>query len=269
MKKLLKTLFISSFLFICLHATSFQIKSDFPKETPWAKELLEQSLKHLNKMFLNSYVNLPNEIIINIKKDTRLKSISANANRGNNSLNFTSNIWQKDKYRMWIMIHELTNLLSSYYGSNAYPSDWWSNGRSPFPEYVSVLIMQKLGYKKESLWRKKVHIDKSDHKFYWNLHKKFGTKLFKKFFYLLKKYDIDLSKVGKSWPTPDKQRSLVTLSLLSVAADKNLANLASYYKIGDKPIDWEKRHPEIKFKTYSISSDDINSYIKNHSFSSK
>lgn len=269
MKKILKTLFISSFLFIYLQATTFQIKSDFPKENQWVKELLQLSLNRLNKMFLNSYTHLPNKIVVNINKKDSLKGISANANNKNNSLNFTSNLWQKDKYRIWIMIHELTNLLSSYYGSNAYPSDWWANGRSPFPEYISVLIMQKLGYKKEALWRKKVHIDKSDHKFYWNLHRRFGTKLFKDFFYLLKKHNIDLRKIGKKWPSPDKQRSLMTLSLLSLAANKNLANLASFYKIGKKPRDWEKRHPEIKFQTYSISNNDINNYIKNYLLSSK
>lgn len=233
------------------------VKSDFPSQTPWVKSLMQQSTQELNKMFLNDTVVLPKTILVTIKKNATLNGISANAIRANNSINFTSNVWQKDKYRIWIMIHELVNLLSSYYGSNGYPSDWWSNGRSPFPEYISVLIMQRLGFKSEAIWRKSVHQDKSDHKFYWALDKQFGVKLFKNFFTLMKKYNIDLNKIGKKWPHPDKDRSMVTLALLSMSCNKNLANFAKFYKIGEKPKDWHKRHPEIKFEPYSISPEDI------------
>jgi len=239
------------------------VKSDFPSQNVWVKKLMQQSTKELNKMFLNQDMDLPKRILVTIKKNTKLNGIRANARRVNNSINFTSNVWQKDKYRIWIMIHELVNLLSSYYGSNAYPSDWWSNGRSPFPEYISVLLMQKLGFKKEAIWRKSVHKDKSDHKFYWTLHKQFGTKLFRDFFALIKKYQIDLNRIGKKWPHPDKKRSLITLSLLSMSCNKNLAKVAKFYKIGQKPKDWHKRHPEIKFKTYSISSKEIQDMIQN------
>lgn len=238
-----------------------EVRSDFPSQTPWVKKMLQQSTKQLNKMFLNENVQLPKRILVRIKKNTKLNGISANARRVDNSINFTSNVWQKDKYRIWIMIHELVNLLSSYYGSNGYPSDWWANGRSPFPEYVSVLIMQRIGFKSEAIWRKSVHKDKSDHKFYWTLHKKFGVKLFKNFFSLMKKHKIDLNRIGKKWPHPDKKRTLVTLSLLSMSGKINLAKVATYYKIGQKPKDWHKRHPEIKFKPYTISVKEIEDMV--------
>ena len=241
--------------------TNFKIISDFPNETIWVKSLLTKSLKELNTMFLNPYTNLPKQIIVTIKRNSKLNSIRANASRNNNSINFTSNIWQKDKYRIWILVHELTNLLSSYYGTNSYPSDWWANGRSPFPEYISVKIMEKLGLKKEAIWRKKVHINKPDHKFYWDLDRRFGLSVFKRFFLLIKTNNINLSKIGKPWPSPDKNRSLTSLALLSIAAKKNLANLASHYKIGQKPKDWYKRHPEINFLTYRISKEEINTEI--------
>lgn len=237
--------------------TKFNITTDFPKENKWLKPLLQNSIKHLNKMFLNPYTKVPKVINVTIKKDIRMKSISANASRFNTSINFKSNLWQKDKYRIWIMIHELTNLMASYYGSNSYPSDWWANGRSPFPEYISVKIMEKLGFKKEAFWRKKVHLNKSDHKFYWHLDKKYGIKIFKKFFALIKSKNINLSKIGKPWPNPSKKRSLITLALLSIASGENLANTASYFKIGTKPKDWHLRHPEIKFIPYSISKEEI------------
>lgn len=252
-----KLLLLTLFANLLLANTKFEIYSDFPKETKWVKPLLQNSLKHLNKMFLNPYTSLPKIIRVTIKKDTRMNSISANASRFNSSINFKSNLWQKDKYRVWILIHELTNLLASYYGTQAYPSDWWANGRSPFPEYISVKIMHKLGFKKEALWRKNVHINKSDHKFFWYLDKEYGTKLFKDFFLLIKKHNIDLSKVGKPWPTPDKKRTTLSLSLLSIAAKKNLAKIARFYKIGDKPKDWHLRHPRIKFIPYIITEEEI------------
>lgn len=257
MKKLLISTLFFTVSFLYANTINFTIKSDFPAQTPWIKKMLERSSTELNKMFLNPNVKIPKTITVRIKKDMRLKSIAGNARKFDNSINFRSNVWQKDKYRIWIMIHELINLLSSYYGSDGYPSDWWSNGRSPFPEYVAVLVMAKLGYKKEALWRKSVHQDKNDHKFYWTLHKQFGTKLFKDFFALMKKHNIKLDKIGKPWPHPDKQRSLTALALLSLASNKNLANLARHYKIGDKPKDWEKRHPEIKFIPYTIFNEEL------------
>lgn len=256
-------LFLIFFFFSSVNGNDrikFEVVSDFPSQTIWVKKLLVDSSDFLNDSFLNEYTNLPKTIKVTIKKDARLHSIKANASRVDNSINFTSNVWEKDKYRIWIMIHELTNLLSSYYGCNGYPSDWWANGRSPFPEYISVLTMERIGFKQEALWRKSVHQDKNDHKFYWTLHKKYGTKLFKDFFRLIKIKNIDLSATGKPWPHPDKQRSLVTLGLLSLAANKNLANLANHYNIGLKPKDWSERHPEIKFIEYQITSQDIEEY---------
>jgi len=260
MKKLLILIFFIVQLSYA-HNIKIEVKSDFPSQTPWVKQLMQQSAKELNKMFLNKGVEVPKKILVRIKKNSKLNGISANARRVDNSINFTSNVWQKDKYRIWIMIHELVNLLSSYYGSNGYPSDWWSNGRSPFPEYISVLIMRNLGYKREAIWRKSVHKDKSDHKFYWALDKKFGTKLFKNFFGLIKKYKIDLNRIGKRWPHPDKKRTLVALSLLSISCNKNLAKFATYHKIGQKPKDWHKRHPEIKFQPYTISVKEIEDMV--------
>jgi hypothetical protein len=120
-------LFLIFFFFSSLNGNDkikFEVVSDFPSQTIWVKKLLVDSSDFLNDSFLNEYTNLPKTIKVTIKKDARLHSIKANASRVDNSINFTSNVWEKDKYRIWIMIHELTNLLSSYYGCNGYPSDW-------------------------------------------------------------------------------------------------------------------------------------------------
>lgn len=247
---------------------TFEIKTDFPKQNIWVKPLLKQSSKILNQLFLNPNAKIPRKITVRIKKNRTLKGISGNARKSDNSINFKSNLWQNDKYRRWIMVHELVNLLVSYYGTSAYPSDWWSNGRSPFPLYATAITLQKLGYKKDFLWLKNTDKNKPDQQFYWTLHKQYGPKLFKDFFYLIKNDAIDLRKTGKKWPHPDKIRSLYTLSYLSMAANKNLSNMASYYKIGKKPSDWHKRHPKIKFDEYFILENEIKEiiYIRNQLF---
>lgn len=262
-KKIKKLLFISLFFITFLSASTlptiqFEIKTDFPKQNIWVKPLLIKSSKILNQLFLNKNVQIPNKIIVRIKKNRNLKGIGGNARKSDNSINFKSNLWQDDKYRRWIMIHELVNLLVSYYGSGAYPSDWWSNGRSPFPLYATAITLQKMGYKKDYLWLRNTDKNKPDQQFYWSMHKQYGTKLFKEFFHLLKNDDINLSKIGKKWPHPDKIRSLYTLTYLSLAAKKNLSKIARYYKIGKKPSDWHKRHPKIKFEEYLILKNEIN-----------
>lgn len=238
----------------------FKFVTDFPKDTVWIKKLLRDSTKELNKMFAPNGITLPKRILVTLKKDTRLNGIRGNAG-GNNTINFKSNMWQKDKYRIWILVHELTNLLVSHYGSGGYPSDWWSNGRSPFPTYATYLVMKKLGFNQEAKWLLDQNKHIPDQKFYFKLHQLYGTKLFKEFFSLMKEYKIDLRKIGKRWPAPDKQRSLVTLSVLSMAANKNLANLARVYKIGERPKDWHRRHPEMRFYPYSITPKEIEQTI--------
>lgn len=207
-------------------------------------------------------IQYPKQINVRIKKDPKIKGISGFASNTNNLIGFASHVWPNEKHRRWIIIHELVNLLSSYYGYGGFPSDWWSNGRSPFPEYVSCLIMQKLGAPEDATWRRNVHKHKKDHQLYWKLHERYGVKLFQDFFTLLRRDKIDLRSIGKPWPHPDKTRSLYAIAYLSLAAKTNLTDLFKRYDIGKRPADWHKRHPEIPFKAYQITKKEVEKMIK-------
>ncbi len=242
----------------------FIIHSDFPKQNIWVKRLLQNAHKIIHKNLYHDLATEPKKITIKIKKNSALKGIRGSASFQNNTLRFESNIWPNDKYRRWILIHELVNLLSAHYGSQAYPSDWWSNGRSPFPVYISWLVLKELRYTQDVYWLRKKYKNKKDHQLYWVLHEKYTPELFRKFFYYLKYNQINLAKIGKPWPHPDKLRSLYAIGYLSLSANSNLANLFQRYEIGKKPSDWHLRHREIHFIPYKVTKEDINQFIKKH-----
>ncbi|MEA1920812.1 MAG: hypothetical protein U9N52_13310 [Campylobacterota bacterium] len=240
---------------------TFNIRSDFPRENPWIKRLLKQSHTIFKTHFAHEFSETPKKITVIIKKDARMRRISGGASFQNNQLHFKSDIWQDDRYRRWILIHELVNLLSAHYGSEAYPSDWWSNGRSPFPVFVTAIILKELRYSKDAHWLRHEYKNKKDHELYWKLYEQYGTKIFRNLFYYLKRDGIDLSYMGKKWPHPDKNRSLYLIGYLSLSAGENLAPLFQKHDIGKRPNDWHKRHKEIIFRTYTITSEDVEQFI--------
>lgn len=265
MKRVLLVLFSFTILFqFTLFAQSnivFDIRSDFPQQNPWVKKLLVKSAKFLEENLASDSATIPRKVIVTIKKDPKSRGISGNANGYNNSINFKSSTWFQNKYTEWILVHELVNLLTSYYGSKAYPSDWWANGRSPFPIYITSIVLKELGYKKGAKWTRTLHMDQLDQQFFWKLDKKYGIDLFQRFFTLLQLDGVDLKKIGKRWPHPDKVRTAYALTYLSLAAGVNLAPVALKHNIGKKPSDWHKRHPKIPFYNYKVSSKNIQTLV--------
>jgi hypothetical protein len=153
--------------------------------------------------------------------------------------------------RVWISLSE----------SCPYPSDWWSDGRSPFPEYVSCLLMKNTGYAEEAQWRKGVQAGKKDHVLFWKLDEEYGFKLFARFFALVRADGIELGRIGAPWPRPDKLRSAYTIAYLSLAAGRNLAGMIGEYGVGTKPADWEQRHSQIKFEAYRVLPKEVDEIL--------
>ncbi len=263
-------LFLTIFLSIpTLNAKSYSkpnfiIHSDFPKQNVWVKRLLQNAHKIIHKNLHHELATEPKKITIIIKRKSKMKGIGGSANFQKNTLSFKSNLWQEDRYRRWILIHELVNLLSAHYGSQGYPSDWWSNGRSPFPVYVTWFVLKELRYVQDVHWLKKQYQNKKDHQLYWALHEEYGMELFRRFFYYLKRDEVSLNKIGKPWPHPDKRRSLYAMGYLSLSAKKNLAKTFQKYEIGKKPSDWRLRHREIRFIPYKITQEGISQFMKKH-----
>jgi hypothetical protein len=240
--------------------TVFRIRTDFPEEKPWIEQHLKNSSDVLIHLFNNPEISPPASIKVTIQKDSIINGVAGAATP--KTLFFQSDQWPKDRYRLWILAHELSNIFAAHYGCGSYPSDWWSDDRSPFPGYVSCLILEKLGYKQESLWLRNVQADMPDNELYWGLHEKYGFGIFERFFKLIKADKLDLSVIGKPWPQADHDRSLYTAAYLSMAAGVNITNMLIEHNIGKKPSDWDVRHPDVPFIEYSLDPEQVQRIIR-------
>lgn len=241
----------------------FDIRSDFPSaEVRWVKPFLRRSLETVDGFFNNELTRYPERIRVTLRRDARLRGLKGSANRGRNELRVTTNLWQEDRYRRWIVLHELVNLLVAHYGSpGGYPSDWWSNGSSPFPLFVTGAALRRMGYADDAVWLREAHGGRPDHELYWVLHERYGMGLFRRFFRLLKRDGVELGDIGERWPRPDRRRALYTLGYLSLAAGENLAPLARRWGVGERPADWRKRHPEIPFVPYVVGDEEVERFM--------
>jgi hypothetical protein len=233
--------------------TEFDVRSEFGEESSWTRPYLEECSGVLISLMHNRAVAPPTKILVTLTKDRKSDAIRGAACP--TALAFTSDSWPRERGRLWILSHELANLFAAHYaGAGGFPSDWWSDGRSPFPEYVSCLVMKKLGYSEEAEWRKGLAAGKKDHLLFWELDGKYGFNLFAQLFKSLREDGVNLSKIGKSGWNPDKVRSAYTIAYLSLAAKSNLAAMIREHDIGKEPNDWKQRHPEIKFVEYEVTS---------------
>ena len=108
-------------------ATTFDVTSAFGEESAWTQGYLERSAKLLVRWMDAPGVAPPERIPVELRKDPRFGGIAGAA--GPTSLSFTSNVWPEERFRHWILAHELANLMACHYaGSGGFPSDWWSNG---------------------------------------------------------------------------------------------------------------------------------------------
>jgi hypothetical protein len=246
----------------------FKIDSAFGEESRWTHDYLNDAWSLLVRLMDNVQVDPPMGIQVRLKKDKELHGIAGYAS--SSEIGFTSNVWPKDRDRLWILAHELVNLFACHYGgAGGFPSDWWSNGRSPFPEYVSCLVMEELGYKEAAAYRREIQQGEPDHDLFWKLHEQFGFKLFARFFALVRADGIDLGCVGEHWPYPDEARSAYTMAYLSIAAGTNLAKLFREHRIGREPPDWKQIHLQIPYVPYEVTAEEVDRVIavREHLFS--
>jgi len=238
----------------------FVITSEFGAESEWTEGYLNEAWSALVRLMDNRQVQPPTGIQVSLKKAPGHGGIGGFAT--GRSIGFKSGAWPKEKHRLWILAHELVNLFAHHYGgAGGYPSDWWANGRSPFPEYVSCLVMKQTGFPKAAEFRRQVHRGQPDHDLFWKLHTRYGFGLFSRFFKLIRADGVDLGRIGAAWPRPDEVRSAYTIAYLSLAARTNLAGECRRHGIGKEPPDWAKRHPEIPFVAYDVSDEEVENII--------
>lgn len=242
-------------------APHFEIRSEFGDESAWVAEWLERAHGQLVRMLDNGKVEPPAGIRVELRRDPALRGVGGAATE--RTLSFTSDRWPRDQWRLWILAHELTNLFTHHYaGAGGYPSDWWADGRSPFPVYAAAQVAEKLGEKETARWLKTVDQEKPDQRLIWKLHERFGFKVFARAIKLLREDGIDLGRIGAGWPAADERRSAWTIAYLSIAAGTNLAPLFREHGIGTEPPDWRARHPERPFTVYAVSDREVADLIE-------
>jgi hypothetical protein len=234
----------------------FEVESQYGDESDWAKGYLERAARVMVRMMDDDRHPPPKRIPVRLQKDPANPGVGGAASPSD--LLFVSSSWPQEKFRYWILGHELANLLAHHYGgTGGYPSDWWSNGRSPYPLYVSTLVMAQLGYVEEAAWFRQHHRGIPDHELFWALHRDHGYDLFARFFKTVRADKVDFGKIGKPWPHPDRVRSLYAVAYLSIAAGENLAPVFRAHGIGSKPPDWDQRHPDEPFEGYTVSDETV------------
>ncbi len=244
-------------------SVQIEVRSEFfGGESDWVEDYCKNVVQALVQLLDNPTIQPPAKIPVTLGRDSDLPGIGGFATPS--QIGFQSDVWPKDKYRLWIIAHELTNMFVANYGSNGggYPSDWWSNGTSPFPEYVSCLILEKLGHTEEAKWRRAIKQDQKDHQLYWSLHDEHGFTVFATFFKLLRQDGIELGRIGEPFPHPDSVRSAYTIAYLSLAARENLASQCREHGIGKKPGDWEERHSDIEFTEYEVTAEQVDQILR-------
>lgn len=240
-----------------LASPQFSITSDFADEANWVEAHLQASASALIRLMANPDVLPPANIAVVLEMDPDAGgSIGGWASPV--EIGLSSDECPKETLRVWILTHELCNLFAAHYaGHGGFPSDWWSNGRSPFPAYLAGLVLRETGEIEAADWLRESSSSERDHEMYWALHEKFGFDLFAKTFVLLRRDNIDLGEINPPWPHPNQTRSAYTIAYLSLAAGTNLRQMILSYGIGHEPDDWNQIHPEIPFQEYQVGADEV------------
>lgn len=234
----------------------FVIESGFDEEAAWVLAHLEASADALVHLMDDPQVAPPGRIDVTLQCDPASEGVGGWASP--TSIGFIGGSWPREPVREWIVTHELVNLFAAHYGGHGgFPSDWWSNGRSPFPAYLAGLVLQQVGSADAAAWLRESSASQPDHVMYWELHERFGFELFARTLKMLRSDDIDLGEIEPPWPYPNQVRSTYMIAYLSIAAGENLTEYIVSHGIGREPSDWADVHPEIPFEEYTVNPKEV------------
>lgn len=237
-------------------------ESDFGPEAAWVEGYVRDCARALDGMLADPDVPPPDTVTVHLERDPDLEGIAGWASGEESAVGFAGASWPPGHAHVWIVAHELVNLWVAHYaGAGGFPSDWWSNGRSPFPEYASCLVMERAGHADAAEWRRADGRGQPDHDLYWILHERHGFALFARFFRLLRHDGVDLGEIEPEWPLPSGRRSLYTAAYLSLAAGENLAPLLRAAGVGREPPAWSEEHPDWPFTPYEIRDEDVEALL--------
>ncbi len=236
-------------------AILFAIDSGFGEESNWVGEHLEASADVLVRLMASPEVAPPG----------RIEVVLVNDPEGDHhgwatpeAIGYVGDRFPKETPYVWILTHELTNLFAAHYGGHGgFPSDWWSNGRSPFPAYLSGLVLLEVGCTEAAEWLRSSSASEPDHVLFWTLHERFGFELFAETLRLLRRDGLDLGEIEPPWPAPNATRTAYTVAYLSTAAGENLTATITASGVGRKPVDWDQNHLELPFEEYVVTPSEV------------
>lgn len=236
-------------------AVTFVIESGFGDESDWVQEHLAAAAEVLVRLMNSPDLAPPQEIGVTLEEDPEGEH---GGWASSDAIGYTGDRFPKEAPYVWILTHELTNLFAAHYGKHGgFPSDWWSNGRSPFPTYLSGLVLQELGHTHVAEWLRSSNVSEPDFVLYLTLHERFGFELFAETLRLLREDDLDLGEIQPPWPHPNQTRTAYTIAYLSLAAGENLTATVMSFDIGKKPSDWDDIHLEIPFEEYVVTASEV------------
>ncbi len=231
------------------------IDSGFGEESSWVGEHLEASVTVLVRLMASPELAPPGRIdvvLVNDPEGEHYAWASAEA------IGFVGDRFPKQTPYVWVLTHELANLFAAHYGGHGgFPSDWWSNGRSPFPAYLSGLVLGEVGCTDVAEWLRSSSASEPDHVLFWTLHERYGFELFAETLRLVRRDDLDLGLIEPPWPAPSATRSAYTIAYLSIAAGEDLTATITSSGVGRKPSDWDTNHLQIPFEEYVVSSSEV------------
>jgi hypothetical protein len=234
----------------------WQLESGFGAEAAWVRPHLEASARVLIRLLGSEQRPPPVRIAVTLEHDPEADTLSGWAT--SEGVGFRSDQWPEDSWRLWITTHELTNLLAAHYAcGGGFPSDWWSNGRSPFPVYVTGLVLQELDHPEVAAWLRASNASQPDHELYWHLHERHGFELFADALAMLRHDGVDLGEIEPPWPWPSARRSTYTVAYLSLAAGEDLTATVASFGVGREPPDWRDNHLQIPFEEYTLDPAEV------------
>jgi hypothetical protein len=173
---------------------TFLVTSEFGSESDWVLAHVQASADALVRLMDDPAVEPPRLVAITLEQDPDAEYLGGWSTP--TAVGFVSDQWPKEAQRLWILTHELVNLFAAHYaGSGGFPSDWWSNGRSPFPVYVVGLVFGELGLTAEADWLRSTVADQRDHELYWALHERFGFTPFARMLTMVRADRLDLGVI--------------------------------------------------------------------------
>jgi hypothetical protein len=144
----------------------------------------------------------------------------------------------------WIVIpHETANMFTGEGVTGGWPTDWWADGRSPFPAMVAVQVEKAYNVQ---YWSGHDSADSNDPQYIMfrdQLLGRFGWSLFQTAFWLMKANGVNLANIhseyeNSNWLALHYLKSNTVAYYLSRAAGVDVSSILAQGTIGTQPPGW-------------------------------